>query len=127
SLFRLLWTNESPNLTKNVLLPDFLNDNDCPILISRSRRPSITRLALGPGSTTLSCTPAFTGTTIDLTGWRGAISVSDRLSIEVSRTGRPAEKEWAVDPVGVETIIWCALASESSLHGDVGSLLVSFE
>src|SRR3989454_7453294 len=115
NLLRLLWRNESPNLTKNVLFGDFLNDSDCPIPISRSRRPSITRLALGPGSATRSWTAAFTGTTIDLTGWRGAISVSDRLSIEVSRTGPPAEKEWAVDPVGVETIIPSALAWKTRL------------
>ena len=70
----------------------------------------MTRAAVGPGSSRLTLSFLSAGTTIDLTGWRGAMRVRAKTSSDVSRTGPPAEKEWAVEPVGLATMNPSALA-----------------
>src|SRR5207247_9919592 len=89
---------------------DFFISSGCSRRISFTGFPSITRVAVGPGSSRLTVIFLSAGTTIDLTGWRGAMRVRAKTSRDVSRTGLPAENEWAVEHVGLAAVTPSALA-----------------
>src|SRR5947199_264562 len=110
SLLRPRWRKVSPKRTNRALTDDFFISSGCPRRISFTGLPSITRVAVGPGSSRLTVIFLSAGTTIDLTGWRGAMRVRAKTSRGVSRTGPPAENEWAVEPVGLATMNPSAVA-----------------
>src|SRR5437667_11947211 len=87
SLLRPRWRKVSPKRTNRALTDDFFISSGCPRRISFTGLPSMTRVAVGPGSSKLTLSFLSAGTTIELTGCREAMSVVAKTSRDVCRTG----------------------------------------